>query len=382
MRLGCFLLSSLLLLSGVSLAEPKPATPISATAQVSYQKALKQGRALHKKKKYPEAVAAFQEALKAIPDDPRALSELGYAAYFDKDFALARESTQKSIDLSADANIKAASLYNLGLIYEATSEDKKAAESYLASLRLRENDTVISRLKTLDPALVTSYLGIVPEALDAFSSLEELCQHTVSDDSGYGDEPESQQFRTALDDCINGFKKEELKAAGSPFLLAGVTTIFSVLYKYRLIIKTNAGWFTLKNTFFEGYLGMGTSGSELWETSFSVESGGSAEWLVFRYKTLSFENDYPDDEDNTDGFKGVDSYLTVCAANSAGAPSCIAPIQIGSLKEVTKKGKTKSTSWKLEAAITADGVLELKSSNKKLDPQAARFSGKHNLNFP
>src|SRR5262245_57201138 len=58
-------------------APAKPAPPtISKEARATYRKQLAAGRKLAKATKWPEAIAAFEAALAAVPGDDRALSEL------------------------------------------------------------------------------------------------------------------------------------------------------------------------------------------------------------------------------------------------------------------------------------------------------------------
>src|SRR5262245_18456727 len=53
--------------------EPKEDAKGSSDEDKAYRAALKEGRKLHKAKKYAQAVKAFETALAVYPDDPRAL---------------------------------------------------------------------------------------------------------------------------------------------------------------------------------------------------------------------------------------------------------------------------------------------------------------------
>src|SRR5215470_3007299 len=103
---------------------------------------LRKGRDLQGAKKYAEAIAAFEEALKLQPDDPTVLGELGWTAYLMKDYAKAKDATQKAIARQPAPNIRGAALYNLGLIDEAKGDTAGAVTAYTESLRARPNATV------------------------------------------------------------------------------------------------------------------------------------------------------------------------------------------------------------------------------------------------
>jgi len=76
---------SLLAVFLVGAAAPPPNAPkVSPEVKKKYKAALSRGRKLEKGKDYKGAVGAFQAALAVIPDDPWALSELGWAAYLAK----------------------------------------------------------------------------------------------------------------------------------------------------------------------------------------------------------------------------------------------------------------------------------------------------------
>jgi len=127
-------------------AAGKKVKPIDPAKRAEYQKRLKAGRALAGDKKWRDAASEFAAALEAIPMDGRALSELGWAAFQAGDFDRAREANRKSVLASSDSSVKAASLYNLGRVAEATGDGDTAGRHYRESLKLRDNETVRQRL--------------------------------------------------------------------------------------------------------------------------------------------------------------------------------------------------------------------------------------------
>jgi Flp pilus assembly protein TadD len=128
----------------------KPAAAKPSKEQLkTYRTHLRAGRKLGKDKKWGEAAAEFEKALAALPGDARALSELGWAAFNAGDYAKARKANADSVKQAIDKNVKAASLYNLGRVEEATGNKEAAAKLYQESLTLRPNKIVAERLKSL-----------------------------------------------------------------------------------------------------------------------------------------------------------------------------------------------------------------------------------------
>jgi hypothetical protein len=85
-----------------------------------YNAALKLGRQATVTKSYPAAVAAFDEALLAIPLDARALGERGYARFLSGDDVGAEKDFNAAIDAvpKEDRKLTAQIYFNLGLVAE------------------------------------------------------------------------------------------------------------------------------------------------------------------------------------------------------------------------------------------------------------------------
>lgn len=139
-----------------------PATPtITKEARATYRKQLEAGRKAAKATRWPEAIAAFEAALAAVPGDDRALSELSFAAMNAGDASKARDAGKRAVLAATEAKIKAAALYNLGRVEEIT-QPSLAASLYRQSLALRPNKIVEKRLAELGKALPAA---IEPEPL-------------------------------------------------------------------------------------------------------------------------------------------------------------------------------------------------------------------------
>src|SRR4051812_33150108 len=173
------LVAMLIAAGWVGTAEAKDAAPVTTKAaapataakkitkaeQRRYRAALRAGRSKLKKKDAKGAVASFEAALVAVPDDARALSELGFAAFLAGDLVKARQATERSIAAAGDPKLRAASMYNLGRILEAQGKKDDAVEIYRRSLALRPNAIVRDRLVKLDPDAKPDE-PIVPQELD------------------------------------------------------------------------------------------------------------------------------------------------------------------------------------------------------------------------
>jgi tetratricopeptide (TPR) repeat protein len=128
-----------------------------------------------------EAYSHFQAAAEINPNDPMSHSNLG--AYLQEHGKLteAMEQYDRTISLTSDAGLLAATYSNLGTAYRKLGEDQKARDSYNQALRLNPNQ-------------FNAYLG-----------LGELLEK-----------------RNQLDDAIRNYSKSvELRPTDTGFLLLG-----------------------------------------------------------------------------------------------------------------------------------------------------------------
>lgn len=134
------------------IAGPERLEPVlSAEQRRSYKRHVRAGRELTEAGNWAAAIAEFERALGVIPMDARALSELGWAAFQVGDYDRARTANRDSVRLATGPDVRAASLYNLGRITEATGDRAEAEALYKESLALREDPTVRARLESLNP---------------------------------------------------------------------------------------------------------------------------------------------------------------------------------------------------------------------------------------
>jgi hypothetical protein len=149
--------------AGADHAHAKKEPPTKAQLG-EYKKHIKAGWAAQRVSKWADAVVAFEKALVAIEGDPRALTELGYSAMNAGDFAKARKADDQAVQLTVDKKLKAAALYNLGLVDEKSGDKAGALRAYVASLQLRPN-------KTVEQAV--GRLGATPETQPPFCAANE-----------------------------------------------------------------------------------------------------------------------------------------------------------------------------------------------------------------
>lgn len=99
----------------------------SVEARRAYATALAGGRKSTTAKKYDEAIQSFSDALSAVPDDPRALAERGYARLLAGDADHAKDDLEhaRAVDAPTDKKLLAQIEYNLGLACDALADAGK-----------------------------------------------------------------------------------------------------------------------------------------------------------------------------------------------------------------------------------------------------------------
>ena len=111
----------------------------------SFRALLAKGRKEVKSGKFADGVASFEKALEIDPNNARALSELGWAAFKNKDLDRAETATRASIRNSRQNSVSGASLYNLGRIHEERGENDQAATAYKRSLEVRPGNKIVAK---------------------------------------------------------------------------------------------------------------------------------------------------------------------------------------------------------------------------------------------
>jgi tetratricopeptide (TPR) repeat protein len=126
-------------------AEPaqRATKPGPTRAQLKSGRAhMKAGWAAQHAKKWSDATKEFEAALVNLGGDARAMSELGWSAMNAGDYVKAKKADEAAILTATDPKVKAASLFNLGLVQERLEDKDGALRSFAMSLSLRPNQTV------------------------------------------------------------------------------------------------------------------------------------------------------------------------------------------------------------------------------------------------
>ena len=143
--------------------EKKPLTEDDKAKLKAYNAGLLAGRKATVDKDYAAAIKGFDEALTARPDDPRALSERGYAKLLARDYKGARADLDKSARGTSDKKLLASIWYNEGLISESLGEGASASLYFARSNALNPTKAAQAKLegKSKCPAAVdkTEALG-------------------------------------------------------------------------------------------------------------------------------------------------------------------------------------------------------------------------------
>jgi len=144
-----------------------------------YADAIVRGRAATVAKKYADAIAAFGEALTAIPSDARALSERGYARLLSGDNANAEKDFNTAIDAvpKSDRKLTAQIYYNLGLVAEKLGDSGSGAY-FRSSYEYNATAAAKAKMSTC-PVTIGG-----PFAIDSVSTLTE---YVNTGSSGGGD---------------------------------------------------------------------------------------------------------------------------------------------------------------------------------------------------
>lgn len=172
-----------------SAAKPDDKTGPKPDAAPRCKKLLLAGRKLARKRDWKGAMASYSACLALDPKQAAVLSELGWAAYNDKDLVSAAKYTQQAIDAATETNLKGASYYNLGLIAEARGDKPGAIAAYSSSIKARQNPTVRARLAVLDPAAAAALDPFVPQPLsDPVASLQAFCKTRRAENRKVADE--------------------------------------------------------------------------------------------------------------------------------------------------------------------------------------------------
>ena len=157
---------------------PKLAADEAKSKAEQFKSAMKAGRDATQAKKYDDAIASFEAALKLDPNHPGALGELGWALFRKGDLDRAHAETMKAMSHVKSPARKGALLYNLGRIEEAQGKVEHALDLYHRSLSVRENEVVAKRVAELEAELSAAN---APPPPPTYASIDALCEAELLD---------------------------------------------------------------------------------------------------------------------------------------------------------------------------------------------------------
>lgn len=374
-------------------AKKGPVDTLGKEARASYRAALVEGRALHHKGDYRAAIAAFERALAIDPDDPRALAELGWAAFFVPDLDLAEAKTRAALDRTVEAKGKGAALYNLGRIAEQRGKTAEAIALYQQSLRERPNGTVRDRLATLDLAAATAHDVLTPVTLRGpFTTLKEYCAgHTTHDGATIPCDPDA-AFPSEVYEGPTAIPRGEGPILEARVLwapgVAAPSTEAEVLV--MLAIRTEKGWFvspTVADVYNPGAFGIHGSMTARSLELADLVAGGAPE-LSYRFVSNHYDSDMGINEyDDTS-----ETSLVICGIGASGKPSCTGaiPQEFRSERAIlfpeddepgAKHEGLYETHYALRTTIAADGTITIASDDAVTDT-VRPLLGARRLMFP
>lgn len=157
-----------------------------ADARKRFSDALGRGRKATSKKEYPAAIAAFDEALAALPDHPRALSGRGYAKLLAGDLDAAEADFRSALAKVTTRELESAVHFNLGLVAEKRGDQDEARRRFAIANTMRPSKAAAAKLAESKACPVSvSYEG----KQELFSDYRELWAHLKANGLVAGDPP-------------------------------------------------------------------------------------------------------------------------------------------------------------------------------------------------
>jgi tetratricopeptide (TPR) repeat protein len=343
---------------------------------------LRKGRDLQGAKKYAEAIAAFEEALKLQPDDPTVLGELGWTAYLMKDYAKAKTATQKAVAHQAAPNIRGATFYNLGLIDEAQGDTAGAVAAYAESLRARPNKTVRAALKKLDPKAAQAFDPYLPAPLAGpFPSIAAYCkslpakrttEYEGTSDCECYDVPESEGSRK----LAAPFEKVTIFRRGCGYAQNDDGLSQFGWFEYKVAVKVASGWF-VETVGDQMLIGHGDESFRIDSVKAPALTSAPSVAVAYRIKGVYSHKIQSNDWDRTE--------LVLFGIGASGKPSGTPPIPRKKLEidEYENSGPIRHYDVALDLAWGADTLTVTAKKSTGLDAATSSdLIGVHRIAFP
>jgi tetratricopeptide (TPR) repeat protein len=353
-----------------------PAWAAAPSAQPDYRIELQRGRKAVSEGAYPDAITAFETALRARPADPVALSELGWAAFLAGDMMRARSTTNQALTLAKDRSLRAACLYNLGRIAEGNGDPKAAIEAYRGSVQLRKNAEVNGRLAALDSTTL-AYTPLTNTVLQGpFPSLAAYCDkiRRSQDDQCPGKFVSANQYFDRQDTLMQSpapLRTVRVISVMPPMGVGGLNTC-------HLVAETVNGWYGMPLE----------SDNGCFPHALVLQDQGPGRPPVIALKHLTFPAIMLNNRPNSRWIGYYQEWLYVCAVGQTGKPTCLGPADLGRVSHRTiadlGDGETPVWDYKRSAVFEPPGNLSIKPDDWKpgeLLEEPAQL-GSHRLVFP
>lgn len=231
-----------------------PASPeaLSAEERHRFQAAVAEGRRLHGQRDFEGAIEAYARALDLRPDDPRTLSEQGWAMLFAGRLDHAESALRRAeAGVGDEPRLHASILYNLGRVAEARGQDAAAIDAYQRSLRLRPHPSVYRHLSGLEGGSRYAFGPEVRRLQGPYASLGDLCQEERRLTASQRDQAHADSF-ACLPDAAKGLGGAAVQLPSSRRLLAPWKGLRFVevrpnayTVRFHAAMQTDAGWFVL-----------------------------------------------------------------------------------------------------------------------------------------
>lgn len=384
----------------VAIGEPRPAREVddavpastrapasldtlSAPARHRFGAAVAEGRRLHHGKDFEGAIEAYARALDLLPDDPRTLSEMGWAMLFagrldDADAALGRAEVAAGEDYRLHASI----LYNRGRVAEARGRDAAAIDAYQRSLQLRPHPATYRHLSGLEGGTRYAFGPEVRRLQGPYARLVDFCQEerrvTASQRSG-----EDIESFACLPDAARGsagaaVEVPRAKRLPSPWTGLRFVEVRPNPYalRFHAALQTSEGWFVLPDV---AALTRGTPGTTERVTRLvgrdEVLIGGRAQIV------LQVEARWALTEGGREQESERHRVEFLCGMGRSGVPSCTGALPRATEATRHEADGVEQTRWAIERRVQPEGVLVLEGDAGALDEPAAALLGTHRIEF-
>lgn len=348
-----------------------PARPSAAELanRQRYSASLSKGRQLADAGKIAEARQAFSDCLTIAPDDPTALSELGWIEMRAKELDQAEATTRKAIARAGTPNLRAASLFNLGMILSKRNDPKGATEALMSSLRLRPNATALAELRKLDPTAAEK-LKLAPHAMQGPLAAEDktgkalrakVCWQSIAqawpdlEVKGPDERIKCTEQRLRGDLAGSGLLDVQVWQSQGTFNWPKDTL--------TLAIRTERGWYLDR---FESYWSNRWVPGELSIGDIELATMGTQKVVTVKW-TLSVD-DWTWDLDakkqpyNGEGRDVETKFLVVAGVGESGTPRITAAVPIG----ILGRYRERPASADLAVSFPGSGVLRLEGPKESL----------------